>query len=239
MRKLGWIMALALVGGCEAEVEPQADTDAGGPPMMGEGPDAGPPQLDCTAAAGDGLMVCDDFGDGDAQGWEPEAGTWEVIANRYVGIGPMEVGTSSCGASLMSASLRDDSRRRDAAIHVAMTSRRRVDKVIVLRAVDDANRLEINLRADPYGDLVVQELVDCEVVRHVDEGEVEVPHAMDQTIEVDAELIGSHLTVAVDGRTVLDRELEMMTQDPGRQGIAIIDRSETVFDDVWIYERSR
>ena len=210
-------------------------TDAGA--VDGTMPSDAGPQRECADVTSAGLLSCDDFASGRAVGWMPEAGEWAVVEGRYVGVGPESADVTGCGASQMVASLREGSTAEDVSVHVAMTSRERVDKVIVLRASDASNRIEINVRAAPYDDLVVQELVDCEVVRLVPEGEVAVPNAVGQTIDVDAALIGSRLTVAVDGTTVLDRELEFANRGAGLQGLAVITRAEAVFDDVWISER--
>lgn len=224
---------LALAAGCDDD--PEADPDAG---VATPEVDTGPPQLRCAALEDDpDRRFCDDFGGGAAMGWIPQAGTWEVIDGRYVGVGPMDVEGVECGASRMSASLREGSGAADLALHVRMASRTRADKVVVLRATDAANRIELNFRADPFGDLVVQELVDCEVVFHVEPGEIAVPHAMDAFLEVEVELVGDRLVVVADGETVLDRQIDFANDDEGRQGLAVIDRGATAFDDVYLMER--
>lgn len=192
------------------------------------------PQLDCTELDGTpGMMFCDDFNDGDAAAWVPEGGAFSVEGGRYIGRGPETVG-GPCGASMMTASLREGSSARDVAVHVAMRSLTRVDKVIVLRATDASNRIELNFRADPLNDLVVQELVGCDFIHLTDEGEVVLPHAMEETLHIDVELRGDRLVVVRDGELVLDRSFEFANDGPGLVGVAVIDRAVTSFDSFWV-----
>jgi len=192
------------------------------------------PQLDCADVEGKpDIMFCDDFSDGEEASWAPEGGGFSVSGARYVGEGPAEVDGSVCGASRMTASLREGSRSTDVTMHVEMRSLERVDKVLVLRATDDSNRIELNFRADPYNDLIVQELIDCELVYHTTDGEVVVEHAMGTTLEVDVTLRGNRLIVRRKTETVLDREFDFANTE-GDVGVAVIERGVSSFDSVWV-----
>ncbi len=180
-----------------------------------------------------GLAFCADFNDGTADGWRPEGGSWSVVEGRYLGSGPATLDGAECGATLMTASLRDGSESTDLHMHAQLGSLARVDKTLVLRATDASNRIELNFRGDPLNDLVVQELVDCEAVYLTGEGEIATPRT-DERIDVDVELRGQRLVVRIDGDTVLDREFDFANTAEGRAGVAVIDNAMTTFDDVWI-----
>lgn len=213
-------------------IAPGADAALDAGALDAASADAGPPQLTCAELEGP-MDFCDDFAAGAMDAWEAEAGTWSVVDARLLGEGPETLDGLDCGASRMSAALRTGSEASDLAMHVELTAHRRSDQVIVLRASDASNRIELNFRADPYGDLVVQEIVDCEVVFHVPSAMVEVPHAMEQPIAVDVSLVGEHLIVIVDGETVLERDIPF-ANTTGRQGVAVIDRARTSFDSVYM-----
>lgn len=190
-------------------------------------------QFSCeTMAEAEGLVFCDDFNDGEAPFWGPEGGSWTVVEGRYQGLGPAEPDRSTCGASRMTASLRDGHALDDLAMHVELASMRRLDKTIVLRETDASNRIELNFRGDPLNDLIVQELSGCDFVFHTTEGEVPVLHG-DAPIDVDVELLGDRVRVAVDGEPVLDRAFPF-TNRSGRVGVAVIDNARTTFDSVWV-----
>ena len=192
------------------------------------------PQLDCADVEGKpGIMFCDDFSDGEEASWVPEGGGFSVSGARYVGEGPAELDGSLCGASQMTASLREGSRSTDVVMHAEMRSLERVDKVLVLRAVDDANRIELNFRAAPYNDLIVQELIDCELVYYTSDGEVVVEHDMGSTLEVDVTLRGNRLIVRRKAETVLDREFDFASTE-GAVGVGVIEGGVSSFDSVWV-----
>lgn len=192
------------------------------------------PQFECSEMDMTGVMFCDDFNDGEAPLWNVESGEYAVEGGRYIGEGPEELDASVCDASLMSASLREGSSTRDVAVHAELRSLERVDKVLVLRARDSDNRIEINFRAEPLNDLMVQELVDCELVYHTEEGEIPLPHAMEDDLEIEVELRGERLIVFRDGEQVLDREFDFANDGEGQVGVAVIDRAVTSFDSVWV-----
>lgn len=194
----------------------------------------GEPQLSCESLEDRDLVFCDDFADGTAAGWTPEGGSWSVVDGRYVGSGPASLDALPCGASRMTASLREGSASTDVRLHAELGSLARVDKTLVLRATDGSNRIELNLRSDPLNDLVVQELVDCEAVFLTEEGSIPVPHGFDERIEVEVELRGEHLRVRVDGEVVLDRDFDFANTEEGQVGVAVIDNAITSFDSVWI-----
>lgn len=192
------------------------------------------PQFDCTEMDGRAdLVFCDDFSDGEAGSWTASGGNFSVSGGRYVGEGPDEIDGGMCSASMMVASIREGARSRDVRIHAELRSLERVDKVLVLRATDDANRIELNFRAAPYDDLMVQELVDCELIYFTEDGEVPLPHEMNERITVDVELRGDRLTVRRDGELVLDREFSF-TNTEGDVGVAVIERGAAEFDSVWM-----
>lgn len=209
------LAALVLAAGCEEDV---AVTE----------------QFQCESMEGTaGLAFCDDFNDGSASGWRPEGGSWSVADGRYIGSGPMTLDGSECGVTRMTASLREGSGSTDVRVHAELTSLARVDKVIVLRAANASNRIELNFRGD-FNDMVVQEIVDCEARYLTPEGSVAVPHSFDDRIAVDVELRGNHLLVRVDDKTVLDRDFAFANTAEGRVGVAVIDNGMTSFDSVWM-----
>ncbi|MCZ7684559.1 MAG: hypothetical protein M5U28_39635 [Sandaracinaceae bacterium] len=69
----------------------------------------GEPQLVCESLEDRDLVFCDDFADGTASAWRPEGGSWSVVDGRYVGSGPASLDAVPCGASRMTASLREGS----------------------------------------------------------------------------------------------------------------------------------
>jgi hypothetical protein len=197
---------------------------------------SGEQQLECASSEGADATFCDDFNEGEADAWSPEGGSWTVVDGRYVGEGPMEVG-GDCGASLMTASYREGSEATDLSMHVELAAEARLDKTIVLRASDAANRIELNFRGAPINDLIVQELVGCEVVYHSEEGEIAVEQPEGEPIAVDIELEGQHLRVIVDDELVIDRDYEFANTGEGRVGVAVIDQAITTFDSAWMTRR--
>lgn len=178
--------------------------------------------------------ACLDWNDADAPGLEVEGGRWEVRERMVVGYGP-ETLPGDCTDSLMSHALVPDVTARDLRLRARLTSLTRVDKVLVLRSADPGNRVQLNFRAldddGAYGDLMVQEIRDCVFTVFTGEGEVPIPHAIGEPLEVVIDLVGSRLAVDVDGRNVFDREVPVALRE-GKIGFGVIDRSVTVFDDV-------
>jgi hypothetical protein len=210
----GWLLAIFFSFGCEEVV-------------------AGDEQLECASSDGADATLCDDFNGGDDSGWSPEGGSWEIVDGRYVGHGPSEPDGAAC-ASLMTASLREGSEATDLTMHAELGSDERLDKTIVLRATDGANRIELNFRGAPINDVIVQELVDCEVVYLTEEGQVHVEQPEGERIGVDVMLRGERLEVTVDGQQVIGTNFPFANTGEGRAGVAVIDGATTTFDDVWM-----
>ncbi|HEY8428287.1 MAG TPA: hypothetical protein VIL20_07930 [Sandaracinaceae bacterium] len=192
------------------------------------------PQFSCESMKDRELVFCDDFNDGAAEGWAPEGGSWSVADGRYLGSGPASLDGAECGVTRMTASLREGTEATDVRMHAELGSLARVDKTLVLRAVDPSNRIELNFRDAPYDDLMVQEIVACEARYLTEEGEIAVEQPEGERIEVDVELVGRRLSVRVDGDTVLDREFDFANTAAGRVGVAVIDNATTTFDSVWV-----
>ncbi len=190
------------------------------------------PQLECATVGA--VTLCDDFADGEASGWTPEGGSWAVVDGRYIGMGPSSLDPSQCAASLMTASLRSGTEATNVAMHVDIGAEARADKTIVLRAADGRNRIELNFRSAPYDDLVVQELVDCELVFHTGEAEIHVPQPEGERIFVDVTLEGQHLVVLVNGQMVVDRDFTFANTGQGLVGVAVIDSAITSFDSLYM-----
>ena len=186
--------------------------------------------------------MCFDFTNAsEAASWMPDGGTWTVINGQYVAMGPADPVTCIVGGSNMTASLVDNFSAADVRVHVQMTSIDRPDKVIVLRSRDSGDRIELNFIANyEYdgnllgGQLVVQALVNCVQSFLVPLDTISVPHNIGDTITVDLDLVGTELTVNVDGSQVFDGALTTVATDPGGVGLAVITGATTVFDDFWV-----
>lgn len=190
-------------------------------------------QFSCTSLEPDATqMFCDDFNAQTQLAWIAQAGSWQVMDAHYFGTGPEDLEGAACDASRMSASVRDGARATDLVFHARLRSVQRVDKTIVLRVVDASNRLELNFRAAPYDDLIVQDLRSCAQTMFTQPGEVPVPHAMGADLEVEIELVGERLEVRANGAEVLDRSFPVAVVEGG-VGVAVIDRALTAFDDIW------
>jgi hypothetical protein len=111
----------------------------------------------------------------------------------------------------------------------------------VLRARPGGNRIELNFVAnyiyegeDRGGALHISELVNCVNTVYVDANAVSnrvlIPHAVGQAIVVDLQLVGTRLTVMVDGKQVFDNTLPVSTT-AGSVGFAVFREAETEFDD--------
>lgn len=165
MRALTALGAMLALGAC----------DPPNPPDPAVTVDAGPPQpvFDCADLETPPAR-CDDFNDGFDADWTVTQGdTWGITDAQYEGLGTQ--GTPDrCGASLISASVIEGFQAADVRIRARLTSVERNDAILVLRAVDESNRVELNFRAgDPDGttflaDLAVQDLQDCVVTDHTD-----------------------------------------------------------------------
>lgn len=209
-----------------------------------------PGALDCEVltalAGGAGNVECVDFADdSSADRFTPEGGTWTVKDGAYVATAPDERTNCSDGdpetmGSDMTASLLDGFSASALLMHARLTSIERPDKVIVLRERDSGNRIELNFRANfddggepSGGDLVIQELLDCQFIPHVRPGTVLIPHEIGQPIDVDIELQGQSLRVDVDGEPAFSGTLDIAT-DAGSVGFAVITSSTAQFDDLTV-----
>lgn len=225
---------LLCAGGCgdvplgEGEGEGEGEVDELGLPPASDFSCDDLDDLDGSEAA------CLDWNDTTTPGLEVEGGRWEVRGGMIVGFGP-DSPSGDCTASLMSHALVPAVTAQDQRVRARLSSLARVDKVITLRSVDPANRVQVNFRATDtdgsYGDLMVQEIRDCVFTVFTGEGEIPIPHALGEAIDVELELVGTRLMVQVDGQTVFEREVPVVER-AGQIGFGIIDRSTTVFDDV-------
>jgi hypothetical protein len=211
------LVALALPSPGEAQGPQRTYTTAG---LTGQG----------------GPIFFDDFNDGTAQRWEPQGGVWTVQNGQYVGEGVTEVRCPGDGLGANDTLIRD-LELSDVDMEVDMRSIQRVDKAIILRSTSPENQIELNFRADPFGDMYVQELVDCEGNPNIPEFRVPIPHQVGETIHVRAKLIGNHLQVWIDGSMVLDRSFSFVNTT-GRVGLGVINdefgEGITAFDNVQV-----
>jgi hypothetical protein len=189
-------------------------------------------------------LCCDFSESASAADFNSEAGTWTVANGSYNASGPPAQVTCPGGAfggSGMSASVLAQLSTPDVRVHAKMTSVKGPDKVLVLRSRAGGNRIELNFVANyTYngealgGALNISELVGCVNATYVAVGasnnSAPIPHAIGQTIVVDVELIGSHLTVLVDGGKVFDDILEI-SNAAGSVGFAVFRDGEVQFDD--------
>ena len=218
-----------LLTGCE---EAAVDSTFAASP---EAPSAIDSQGFCDADPGTGSWLenadfCDDFGDGTDTRWEPQGGLWEVTDNEYVGTGVVDVCMESGFSS--NETLIRDLRARDVELRVEMRSQQRVDKGIVLRSTSPTDQIELNFRADPFNDLVVQEIAACQFI--LLEFVAQIPHLVGQTIDVRAKLIGDLLCVWIDGELVLSRRFPFQATS-GSMGLAAIRHGGvTAFDNVQV-----
>ncbi len=206
---------------------------------VGSGPDAIdhplPDASDFSCSDLDGSeTACIDFNDGNDATFASEGGAWDVEDGWYVGTGPEQV-PGPCPDSLMTHAIWSTAQAQDLSVHVRMASVLRVDKVLVLRSQDPANRVQLNFRAlsenGALGDLMVQEIRDCTFTMFTAEGQVPAPHDVGQAIDVDVDLVGTHLSVQMDGNSIFDDDVPVAVRS-GRVGVAVIDHSETVFDNL-------
>jgi len=171
---------------------------------------------------------CDDFSDGTDARWEPLGGSWEVVDHEYVGTG----GPESCatGTSTNETIIRDLS-AQNVEMRLEMRSQQRVDKGVILRSTGPGDKIALNFRADPFNDLVVQELGACQFI--VFDANTRIPHPVGETIDVRVKLVGDHLAVWIDGQLVLDRSFPFRATS-GSAGLVVIDEGVTAFDNVQV-----
>lgn len=173
----------------------------------------------------------DNFNSGNASRWNEESGIWTVSNGKYIGEG---TGNEICPSSESSISQTVIAQyiARDVVAEVDMKSIERIDKLIILRSTDPSNQIEVNFRANPYGDLIVQEKVNCEGFLYTPEFSVLIPHQVGQTIHVRLKLIGQQLSVWIDNVLVLDRAFNFKNTTTGQGGLGVIEAGKTEFDNV-------
>lgn len=187
----------------------------------------------CSDAGGDPLF-CADFNDGETRGFDWEGGDWEVIDGRLVGYGP-DAPPGNCADHLMTHAVLTDVQPQDVHVSLEMAAMERVDKVVLLRSANTANRMQLNFRAltrdGDYGDLMVQETRNCAFTILTQPGEIPIGHDMGEKIDVDIWLTGTRLRVEIDGNQVVDRDFDIVVQS-GSVGLGVIDHAASMFDDV-------
>lgn len=198
--------------------------DEGSDPSVAES--SGPPSQISTAADCN-ADFCDDFSDGTDAKWNPQGGLWEVADNEYAGTGVQDA--CNTGFSSNETLVRDLS-ARDVELRVDMRSLERVDKGIVLRSTGPSDQVELNFRAAPFSDLVVQEVIACDL--HLLSFDP-LPHEMGQTIDVQVRLVGNILKVWMDGELVLERCYDFRASS-GAVGLAVINDGVSAFDNVQV-----
>jgi hypothetical protein len=259
---VGWL------GACGETGQSNARKDAAGVDNAGPGnlidaaaSEAGgevPASFACSSLGSVALDVstrlCFDFSSpSDVGSFTPEAGTWSVVDGTYRAIGPQD-GQITCpggtfGGSAMTASVLTTLSATDVRVHARMTSWPGPDKVLVLRSRPSGNRIEINFRSYYYlsdgtrtaGDVVISALFDCNNITFVDTGIINVPQYSYQPMEVDVQLRGQRLTIAVDGNQVYDDTPSTTDSDggtwqlptqPGSVGFGVFADGQDVFDDL-------
>lgn len=227
-------------------------SDSGTPVDAGP-PDVGPqnafncnnyvPLVD-TATVG-----CADFNTNIPAEWVPESGTWDNTNAMYIGMGPLTPPGGVCNVGQINGTILTNSTAQDVYIRARLRSLGRPDKVIILRALDDDNRIELNFRgafpSNMGGDLIVQERVNCTLITHNDPAvdpndRILVPHAIGEFIDVEISLIGNALTVAVGGAPIItDRVFSNLTVRTGNVGVGVINSNvnpSSLELDYFIYE---
>lgn len=215
----------------------KGDGGVGAQGNAGEGGHGGSHPFDCDSFDGRGVTAkCFDFATSDSSTrWLADGGQWAVSSGAYVGNGPATP-RSCANGSQMTASLVAGFSARDVRLHAQLTGVQRADKVLVFRARDAQNRVELNFRAlypEAGGDLVIQELSNCVQTLHVLPGVLLLPHELTQTIAVDVELRGQSLAVWVDGRQIFRGEVPVSSR-AGAVGVGVINDGVTRFDDVYV-----
>jgi hypothetical protein len=159
---------------------------------------------------------------------------WTVEDGEYVGEGTFNPTCSGISFDELNGTLIRNLEASNVDIRVDMRSIERVDKGIILRSTGPDNQIELNFRADPFSDLIVQELVDCEFITHLPEFEVLIPHQEGETIHTRVKLIRNHLQVWINGRLVLNRSFPFAAMRGG-VGLAVIEGGITAFDNVEVH----
>lgn len=169
----------------------------------------------------------DDFTSGNAGQWIPDGGAWNVANGQYQG---ETSAPSACGGFGPNQSVIGDLSARDVDVQLDMTpSPGYVDTGVILRSNGRADQLELNLRAAPWNDLVVQEIVGCTRTFHVPPFTIAVPHESGQTIHVRVTLVGNRLKVWMNDIAFLDSDFPLVGK-AGRVGVAVQGRG--AFDNV-------
>jgi hypothetical protein len=198
-----------------------------------------------TLPAGVSARQCFDFGaSSDAAAFTPEAGVWSVVDGRYQGTGPEMAASCEADGTWMSGSIVPGLSAADVRVRVELTGVGSADKVLILRSAGSGDRIELNFRAnygsgEPMlgGDLIVQELVGCAGAFRIPEGEVPIPHAITDTLQVEVELRGQSLTVNVDGEVVLDTVFttpNLLRTGAGNVGLGVFIGGTVQFDNLLI-----
>lgn len=275
MHRFNAVWALLILGAaaCDSQAPPADDAgiglDAGledasvavdaGPIEVDAGlpdaalPDAGPapPPFDCSELSTTPLL-CDDFNEGFDESWTVTQGdTWRIVDGQYEGVGTQGQ-PDVCGESFISASVVGGFSAADVRVRARLTAVVRNDAILVLRAADEANRIELNFRAgDAEGtalvaDIAVQDIQACVVSTYVNPYDP-AQHTLlpgnpriGEPFDVMVELRGQELRVWVNDTelTFADGNVfPMLPTDPGGVGFGVIaspmdgvDRGRTHFD---------
>lgn len=229
----GCLLGSILLAGCDgAGTEPPLAASPANPSALSSAVDF----CDGPTSSGswiEGADFCDDFRDGTDTRWAPQGGLWEVIDNEYVGTGAID----ACGTGFSTnETLVRDLQVADVELRVDMRSQQRVDKGIVLRSTGPGDQIELNFLAAPYNVLAVQELVACQFV--LLEFPAQIPHQVEQTLDVRVKLVGDRLLVWIDGEPVVDRTFPFQAKS-GSVGLAVISSDGfsagiTAFDNVQV-----
>jgi hypothetical protein len=196
--------------------------------------------------------LCFDFSDSSqSSNFSPEAGTWSVTGGSYHGIGPTD-GQVTCpggpfAGTAMTTSVLSTPSVANVRVHAWMMSMTRPDKVLVLRAQPSGDRIELNFRSyyidgQQYGgDFIISTLSACNQTLFDLPGAIPIPQYDYKPIEVDVQLVGQKLTVAVDGKQIyddtpiatgLDGGTRQLLSAPGRVGFGVFYEGEVAFDDL-------
>ena len=203
-----------------------------------------------TLASDVSQRLCYDFNSAsDSSNFTNEAGTWSVPDGAYHGVGPVD-GQITCpggphAGTGMTTSVLTTLSAADVRVHARMTSWNNPDKVLVLRSRASGDRIEINFRSywanQQVGDVVVQSLVGCQEIIYVAPGTIQVPQYPYQAIEVDVQLRGQRLSIAMDGKqlyddsptaTDVDGGTHPFPTEAGSVGFGVFWDGEDVFDDL-------
>jgi hypothetical protein len=234
----------AATGGPEAGTLDALAAEAGGVPSAFACGSLGPLASDVSQ------RLCYDFTSAsDCGNFTNEAGTWSVTDGTYHGVGPAD-GQVTCpggqhAGTGMTTSVLTTLSAADVRVHARMTSCNNPDKVLVLRSRASGDRIEINFRSywenQQAGDVVVQALVGCRELFFVAPDTIRVPQYPYQAVEVDVQLRGQRLTIAMDGKqlydgsptaTDVDGGTHLLPTEAGSVGFGVFWDGEVVFDDL-------